>query len=155
MIIFHYITSYRHIIAQPLLVYLQWGLVNEKCFNFSVVFNPVQGPNIHIIKVLPHTRLLVFVQVPLQTVQLPGYAGANVNIIFFCKNKKISYSPGSTVQGTLAWIVNWLICLFCSNIKFIVRQQPGKSVNIEVKSFIDNLWMTRSLKTNNSAELYC
>ena len=70
---------------------LQRGLVDEKCFNFPVVLDPVQSLNIHILEVLSHPWLLVLVKILLETVELPRDVNSHINIVFLWKIKGIQY----------------------------------------------------------------
>ena len=59
---------------------LQGSFINEKCFNFSVVLDPVHLLDVDV-QVASHPRLLELVQVALQLLQVLRDVHADIDIL--------------------------------------------------------------------------
>ena len=59
---------------------LQGSFINEKCFNFSVVLDPVHLLDVYV-QVAAHPRLLELVQVALQLLQVLRDVHADIDIL--------------------------------------------------------------------------
>ena len=63
---------------------LQGSFINEKCFNFSVVLDPVHLLDVDV-QVASHPRLLELVEVAAQLLQVVSDVQPNVQIVGLCR----------------------------------------------------------------------
>ena len=70
---------------------LQGSFINEKCFNFSVVLDPVHLLDVYV-QVASHPRLLELVEVAAQLLQVVSDVQPNVQIVGLCRYRVVSVS---------------------------------------------------------------
>ena len=69
---------------------LQWRLIDEEGLNLPVVLDPVQGLDVHVLKLPAHSWLLVFVQILLEAVKFSRDIHSDINIVLFWNCDKFS-----------------------------------------------------------------